>query len=281
MATGIIEKSNNGLFENEIEMNGNYATIVRHLKDDLSIFTTFREAYVTAAVIGFVHKRTETDGKQDKVQPASIFPNELNKRKQDLRLLYRIIMLVQDEPNFTIEDYMNRAFRDDSEEANAERLKPDCSYDVVAVEPDYQTQYGALASVNRGVCVVFGHEPDAVFGAQALDGCLILYHSHNYLPVARIALLAYNNGVAVQNTGVDHTVATHLERKQLDPLGILIGHVAADVLLRQYGLTCGDRAHDRHSLVAGLVFDRQRAHLAAVFAEIALILEDVEMKIHG
>lgn len=36
MAVGIIEKSNNGLFENEIEMNGNYATIVRHLKDDLS-----------------------------------------------------------------------------------------------------------------------------------------------------------------------------------------------------------------------------------------------------
>ena len=34
MAAGIIEKSNNGLFENEIEMNGNYATIVRHLKDD-------------------------------------------------------------------------------------------------------------------------------------------------------------------------------------------------------------------------------------------------------
>lgn len=123
MAVGIIEKSNNGLFENEIEMNGNYATIVRHLKDDLGIFTTFREAYVTAAVLGFVHKRTETEGTQDKVQAASIFPNELNKRKHDLRLLYRIIMLVQDEPNFTIEDYMNRAFRDDAEEANAERLK--------------------------------------------------------------------------------------------------------------------------------------------------------------
>lgn len=123
MAAGIVEKSNNGLFENEIEMNGNYATIVRHLKDDLGIFTTFREAYVTAAVIGFLHQRTESNDKQDKVQAASIFPNELNKRKQDLRLLYRIIMLVQDDPTFTIEDYMNRAFRDDAEEENAERLK--------------------------------------------------------------------------------------------------------------------------------------------------------------
>ena len=123
MAAGIIEKSNNGLFENEIELNGPYATIVRHLKDDLGIFNTFREAYVTAAVIGFVHNKKGANDSTDKVQAASIFPNELNKRKQDLRLLYRIIMLVQDEPNYTIDDYMNRAFRDDADEGNIEKLK--------------------------------------------------------------------------------------------------------------------------------------------------------------
>ena len=120
---GIIEKSNNGLFENEIELNGKYATIIRHLKEDLGLFTTFREGYVTSAVIGFLNQKSETEEKPDKVQAASIFPNELNKRKHDLRLLYRIIMLVQDEPTFTIDDYMNRAFRDDAEEANAEKLK--------------------------------------------------------------------------------------------------------------------------------------------------------------
>lgn len=123
MATGIVEKSNNGLFENEIEMVGKYATIVRHLKDKLGLFATFRETYITAAIIGFVHNRIEEKDESDKVQAASIFPAELNKRKQDLRLLYRIIMLVRDEPNFTIEDYMNRAFRDDAEEGNIENLK--------------------------------------------------------------------------------------------------------------------------------------------------------------
>lgn len=123
MAANIIEKSNNGLFENEIEFTGRYATIVRHLKEDLGLFATFREAYVTAAVIGFVNKRTETDGNADKVQAASIFPNELSKRKHDLRFLYRIIMLVEDNPSFSIDDYMNRAFRDDAEEGNVENLK--------------------------------------------------------------------------------------------------------------------------------------------------------------
>ena len=123
MAANIIEKSNNGLFENEIEFVGRYATIVRHLKDDLGLFTTFREAYVTAAIIGYVNKRTEVDGSGDKVQAASIFPNELSKRKHDLRFLYRIIMLVEDNPTFTIDDYMNRAFRDDAEDANSDNLK--------------------------------------------------------------------------------------------------------------------------------------------------------------
>lgn len=123
MAASIIEKSNNGLFENEIEFTGRYATIVRHLKEDLGLFTTFREAYVTAAVIGFVNRKTETDGSNDKVQAASIFPNELSKRKHDLRFLYRIIMLVEDNPTFTIDDYMNRAFRDDAEEGNVDNLK--------------------------------------------------------------------------------------------------------------------------------------------------------------
>lgn len=127
MAGNIIEKSNNGLFENEIEFTGNYATIVRHLKDNLGLFTTFREAYVTAAIIGYVNRRTESDSNGDKVQAASIFPNELSKRKHDLRFLYRIIMLVEDDPTFTIDDYMNRAFRDDAGDGNAEKLKQNMS----------------------------------------------------------------------------------------------------------------------------------------------------------
>ena len=127
MAANIIEKSNNGLFENEIEFNGRYATIVRHLKEELGLFTTFREAYVTAAIIGYVNKRTESDGSGDKVQSASIFPNELSKRKHDLRFLYRVVMLVEDDPTFTIDDYMNRAFRDDADDGNANNLKQNMS----------------------------------------------------------------------------------------------------------------------------------------------------------
>lgn len=122
MATGIIEKGNSGLFDNEIEINGKYATMTRFLKD-AGIFETYREAYMIAVIIGFLNKEKETKDDQVKVQAASIFPNELSKKKADLKLLYRIIMLVNEVPGDTIEDYMNRAFRDDSEEGSKENLK--------------------------------------------------------------------------------------------------------------------------------------------------------------
>ncbi len=123
MANGIIEKSNSGLFCNEIEMNGKYATIVRYLKEDIGIFSTFREAYIISAIIGFLHKNKGTNDNSEKVQAASIFPNELSKRLPDLKMLYRVIMLADETQAYTIEEYMNRAFRDDAETENADKLK--------------------------------------------------------------------------------------------------------------------------------------------------------------
>lgn len=119
MSLGIIEKSNNGLFENEIEFNGEYATMVRYLKETAGIFVTFREAYLVSTVVGFVLNLRCTEEKPDKVQPASIFASDLNKKKQELRLLYRYIMLCLDNDKFTIDDYTNRAFRDDPEDLNS------------------------------------------------------------------------------------------------------------------------------------------------------------------
>lgn len=116
MATGIVEKGNSGLFDNEIEFNGKYATMVRFLKEELGLFGTFREAYVISSIVGFINEREVTEDKQEKVQAASIFPNELNKRKPELRFIYRLIMLLKEESDFTLDDYKNRAFRDDPEE---------------------------------------------------------------------------------------------------------------------------------------------------------------------
>ena len=106
MATGIIEKNNNGLFENEVEINGKYATMARALKEEYGVFSTFREVYVLAAVLGYLHQRKETEDNTPKVNAASIFPGDLNRRKADLRFLYRVMMLTNDMEGYTINDYI-------------------------------------------------------------------------------------------------------------------------------------------------------------------------------
>ncbi len=99
---GISEKGNNGLFGNEVEFNGKYATYARFLKDEVGVFQTFREVYVIGAIVGYLNNRTESKDEGDKVQSASIFPNELSKRKIDLRHIYRTIMLLKEEEGFTL-----------------------------------------------------------------------------------------------------------------------------------------------------------------------------------
>ena len=114
----IIEKgSRNGLFAREIELNNRYATIIRYLKDEVNIFSSFRDAYLNSAIIGFLKNTNTSNFKlNENVKPASIFPNELSARRADLRFVFRIIMSVKDEDDYKIDDYMNRTFRDGSEE---------------------------------------------------------------------------------------------------------------------------------------------------------------------
>lgn len=122
MASGIIEKGNAGLFDSEIEFNGKYATMARFFKEEIGLFGTFREIYVISAIIGFINEREKTEDKDEKVQAASIFPNELNKRKPDLRFIYRLIMLLKDESEISLDECKNRTFKDDPEE-NMDVLK--------------------------------------------------------------------------------------------------------------------------------------------------------------
>lgn len=123
MAQGVIEKGNRGLYQNEIELNGKYATMARTLKDDLNIISTFREVYIISTLIGFLNQQKGTPDTTEKVQPASIFPTELNSKKPDLRFMYRIMMLVDENPEYDIEDYMKRTFRDEIEYENNDFLK--------------------------------------------------------------------------------------------------------------------------------------------------------------
>ncbi len=116
MASGIIEKGNNGLFANEVEFVGRYSFMARYLKDTIGLFSTYREIYVISAAVGlYLNKHEDTSLAEEKYQSSSVFPAELMKKRSELRFIYRIMMLSEEKDGKTIDDYMNRAFRDEAD----------------------------------------------------------------------------------------------------------------------------------------------------------------------
>lgn len=144
----IIEKGNNGLFENEIEFQGIYAKHLRMLKEEIGVFDTAREGYLTSVILGCLHKdyqKINKDVAADDVKPLSIFGSDLVLRKSDLRYLYRVIMLWDESGDISVDDYMNRAFRDDSDTNRRDYLKKNMAifnkYAMIGVEYLYDIFY--------------------------------------------------------------------------------------------------------------------------------------------
>ena len=109
------------LFNKEYEFKGKHATYCRFLKEKIHLFKTFREAYATCALVGFINDRRadrDTAKQDDKVQPASILPGEMAQKRLDLAFIYRLMMLIIPIENGTEKDYQDRAFRYDADEGN-------------------------------------------------------------------------------------------------------------------------------------------------------------------
>lgn len=111
------------LFDKEYEFVGKHATYCRALKDEISLFSTFREAYMISAIVGFLYGTKSEKDTTVKVNPASILPSELAKQRLNLRNIYRYIMLLEETDGFSIEDYKSRTFKDDSDDEEPEKVK--------------------------------------------------------------------------------------------------------------------------------------------------------------
>ena len=111
-----------GLFdEKEYEFKGQYARYCRALGNN-GLFKTFREAYVYSSLIGFLNGEKSNLKDYENNDKASIFASDMAKRREQLRFIYHMIMLLDEEPNFTIDDYKNRTFRDEADEEHPEKL---------------------------------------------------------------------------------------------------------------------------------------------------------------
>lgn len=109
------------LFDKEFEFKGKYADYCRFLKNDIGLFKTFREAYTTSAIIGYINSTKGQKAAVEKVQPASILPSELAQKRTSLTFIYRLIMLTENN-DLSIQELQNRTFRDDSDDTHPEKV---------------------------------------------------------------------------------------------------------------------------------------------------------------
>src|SRR6516165_8509366 len=85
---------------------------------------------------------------------------------------------------------------------------------------------------------------------QALQcGLLFVNKCHDDIAVARVLTLAHDDGIAIEDAGIDHRISFDLERKMLTLGEQLRGHLdgVRAGLDGLDGHTGGNAAHDRHA----------------------------------
>src|SRR5271166_733361 len=103
--------------------------------------------------------------------------------------------------------------------------------------------------------------------AETFERCLLLVDqsNHDVASFGTVGLLDESD-VAIENAGLDHAVAAHLEREMLPRREHIRGHVddVAPGLDRFDRRACGNAPHDRHCDGAGALVLRRRAHAAEI-----------------
>ena len=109
------------MFDNDYLLTGKHAKFTRFMKEDARIFETNVDIYLNGAIFGLLYnKHAKKDTGTDKTNIlASAFIN----RQSECKFLYRLVMLLQQVTNETPEEKIERAFRDDADPEQADRLK--------------------------------------------------------------------------------------------------------------------------------------------------------------
>jgi len=120
------------MFDKSYDITGKHALYTRFLSRDFQnrdkggvfgsygIFERYLDVYLNGAIFGLLYNRAaEKDSSTEEAQiPASAF----NTSRSDCMLLYRLVMLLEQTTSVTLEERIDRAFRDDADESKIEKI---------------------------------------------------------------------------------------------------------------------------------------------------------------
>lgn len=101
------------MFENDVAINGIHATFTKFLVNEAKVFGRYIDVYMNAAVLGFLYGR-KREKDTESIDRARIFADAFAKERMRCDFIYRLIMLLDETSDLTIESRVDRAFRDDA-----------------------------------------------------------------------------------------------------------------------------------------------------------------------
>lgn len=125
------------MFTSDILLHGKHAQYSKELSaDDLGLFKRNLDVFMNGAIVGLIYGQKEERDRvsQFKDIQTSILADAVIREKINLDYIYRLIMILDDSGNITIDEKINRAFRDDVNkdisERHQENLKLFMSYSL-------------------------------------------------------------------------------------------------------------------------------------------------------
>ncbi|PFL68551.1 hypothetical protein COJ36_07095 [Priestia megaterium] len=107
------------MFENDLTIVGKHATYTRFLVNEVSVFKRYIDVYMNGAIFGFLYGRKSEKDKESSDR-ANILAGAFITEKTRCDFIYRLIMLLDETSNLTVEQRIDRAFRDDAQNNKSE-----------------------------------------------------------------------------------------------------------------------------------------------------------------
>lgn len=110
------------MFEHDFTLKGKHAKYMKYLSNDAGLYKRYIDVYLNGAVFGLLHDR-RADVDNETTDTANILADVFQKERSNCVLLYRLTMLLDKSSDLTTQERIDRAFRDDADDASPEKLK--------------------------------------------------------------------------------------------------------------------------------------------------------------
>jgi hypothetical protein len=129
------------MFDHDISLLGKHATYTKYLVKEARLYERNIDVYMNGAVFGLLYNRTAPIDRESN-DSTNILTEVLTKSRADLMFLYRLVMLLEQTTDLEAPERIDRAFRDDANDDEPEKLKKNMelfdSYVLGGIEQMYE-----------------------------------------------------------------------------------------------------------------------------------------------